>query len=230
MESQGKSARAALKICGLRRLADVRPCLAWGVEFAGFNLHPGSKRFIAAQDAAAVWTKAVEAQGAGKVVTRPVAVVVDLGKDALAAALKAFPQVRAVQFHGKETPDDLRALQGVLAGREAWKAVAVASPADVTGAAAFDGVATLVLFDSAAIAAGHTSPGGSGQRFDWSLLRGYTGKARLGIAGGIRAESVAEALALDPALIDVCSGVETAPGVKDPALIDAVWRAVGRGA
>jgi phosphoribosylanthranilate isomerase len=230
MERQGKSTFPALKICGLTTAADTAQCLALGVDFAGFNLCPASKRFIAPDAARRVWLDALAAvrrESASPVRTRPVAVVVDATEDGLARALAAFPELTAVQFHGSETADAIRQLRGVLGARDAWKAVPVRSREDVAAAAAFAGVCALALFDTAKAAPGASVLGGSGQSFDWRWLDAHArgaGRLPLGVAGGIKAGMLAALAAHAPDLVDVCSGVEATPGRKDPAKVDALWR------
>jgi phosphoribosylanthranilate isomerase len=102
--------------------------------------------------------------------------------------------------------------------------VAVASAADVERAAAWVGAVDLVLFDAKTPKG--TLPGGMGLAFDWSLLAGWKNRAPWGLAGGLNPANVAEAVSRTGApLVDTSSGVESAPGIKDPALIAAFCRA-----
>ena len=105
-----------------------------------------------------------------------------------------------------------------------WKAVSVASAADIERAAAWADAVDLVLFDAKTPKG--TLPGGMGLSFDWSLMAAWKNRAPWGLAGGLTPANVAEAVALTGApLVDTSSGVETAPGVKDPDLIAQFCRA-----
>lgn len=223
MERQAKSARIRplLKICGLRRPEDVAACLAADVAFVGFNLCSRSKRYITAAEAARMWRDVAPQRGP----TLPAAVLVDPTKAELEEALAVFPELEVLQLHGRETPQDLLAVRAATGHRQVWKAVSVASPRDVTAAAAY-AAADLLLFDTAAAAPGATVHGGSGKKFDWSWLAEHRVAIPFGLAGGIKAGDLAEAAAQGPAVIDVCSGVETAPGVKDASLIKAMLLAL----
>jgi len=124
----------------------------------------------------------------------------------------------AVQLHGEETAACVAELRAqVPPGCEIWKAVRVAEriPADTTGA-------DRVLLDT------HRPDrrGGTGQRFDWGLLRGVPHRERMILAGGLEAGNVREARALGVGALDVGSGVESSPGVKDRARLDAFFAAL----
>jgi phosphoribosylanthranilate isomerase len=106
-----------------------------------------------------------------------------------------------------------------------WKALSIASAADVAAAARYDGAADLLLFDAKA-PKGAALPGGLGLVFDWSLLAARRGPTPWGLAGGLSPANVGEAVrATGTGLVDVSSGVESAPGVKDESLIRAFCRA-----
>jgi phosphoribosylanthranilate isomerase len=221
---QGKRERPALKVCGLTREDDVLVCLGAGVAFVGFNFVAGSLRAVSPAAAAALWGEAVARHG-GAASTRPVAVVADLTPAALADVLDAFPAAVALQLHGREDLAALGRVREMAGGRRLWKATGVRSAADVRAAGAFGSAADLVLLDAAARAPGAPVEGGSGQRFDWSWLAAWPGTAPLGVAGGVRAGTLADlARHARPALVDVCSGVESAPGKKDASLVRALKR------
>jgi phosphoribosylanthranilate isomerase len=214
MSRKGKK---LLKICGVTRTEDAAHCVRRQVAYVGFNLYPGSKRHVTAEAARAVWN-ALPDRG----VTQAVAVVVDVAPEELARILAVFPELVAVQFHGHETPEQLARLKAALGGREAWKAVGIAAEADVS---ALPGgyAADLLLLDSAKIPAGASVMGGSGQAFEWRWIPRYSAPSRLGVAGGVRPANASALLAHDRVeLIDVSSGVESAPGIKDHAAIDAL--------
>ncbi|MCX6107153.1 MAG: phosphoribosylanthranilate isomerase [Proteobacteria bacterium] len=226
MDQQKKTEQPVLKICGIMTVGDTLHCLRRGVPYVGFNFYPGSKRFIQPETAAEVWRQAL-ASSKLRVGTQPVAVVVDTDKDAdihtLEAAIRVFPELQVVQVHECKQPGRLRAYRQVLGGRPLWVALAVRRPEDVDAAMAYQGSADLLLFDSAVVAAGSKVPGGSGQSFDWQLLKSYMGSLPFGVAGGLRPENVADlARTVVPALVDLCSGVESQPGIKDLDLIDTM--------
>ena len=106
-----------------------------------------------------------------------------------------------------------------------WKVISVASRADLERAETYIGAADFVLLDAKTPAG--SLPGGMGLKFDWTLLRGWQAALPWGLAGGLTPDNVAEAIALTGApLVDTASGVESAPGIKDPGLIAAFCAAV----
>jgi len=219
MDLQGKTAHPALKICGVTRVEDVRACLELGVDFVGFNLYSGSKRYVPPADAARLWAEGARGH-AGR--GRPAAVLVDPTPELLAEAFAVFPALEVCQFHGRETAGTLASFAALLGPRKVWKAIGVHNQSDIAAATVFAGHAHLVLFDSAAVPVGAKVAGGSGQAFDWTLLAAYRGPLPFGIAGGLKPGQLASLRAYAPAVIDVCSGVETAPGIKDAACIAAL--------
>lgn len=216
----------------MTRAEDLRACIEQGVAWVGFNFFPGSKRHVAPAAAA----RLLEAGGlAGSTAAAPkvAAVFVDPDDEALAAVLRALPELVAVQLHGREPPERVAAIRRKIgAKRQVWKAVAVATPEDVAQVAAYAAVCDLLLLDSARIARGHAVPGGSGERFDWTWLSRYDGTLPFALAGGVSPDNILEALAQragghPPSLIDVASGAESGtPGVKDAAKIAALAAAV----
>jgi phosphoribosylanthranilate isomerase len=155
-----------------------------------------------------------------------VAVTVD-PDDALVDRLMATLKPDLIQVHGKETPNRVREI-AQRSGAGVIKAFSVSSAADVDQAHAFDGVAEHLMFDARPLE-GSTLPGGTGARFDWSLLEGRRFSRPHFLAGGLDPWNVAEAIKASGApLVDVSSGVERGPGLKDPALITAFLDAVKR--
>jgi phosphoribosylanthranilate isomerase len=153
--------------------------------------------------------------------------MVDPDDEALAALARAF-RPDLIQLHGAETPARVREVAR-LTGAEVVKAVRVADAGDVQrGLCAFDDVADHLMFD-AAPPAGARRPGGNGGAFDWSLLADIRPRRPWFLAGGLDPWNVAEALKVARApLLDVSSGVERGPGIKNPALISAFLTAVQR--
>jgi phosphoribosylanthranilate isomerase len=127
-----------------------------------------------------------------------------------------------VQFHGSETPEWLQIVREQMKV-EVWKALGVKSREILLRCDRFVGAADRLLFDAPAQAL----PGGTGTRFDWSLLREFDHRLPWGIAGGLTPDNVAEALRETGAqMVDTSSGVESAPGVKDVDKIAAFCKAV----
>jgi phosphoribosylanthranilate isomerase len=222
MGSQAKNAAPKLKICGVRSVEDSRLCRQLGVDYVGFNFYAGSKRHIEPAAARAVWATATKAEPSGGTVA--VGVLVHARRQDVEAALAAFPELRILQFHGSLPPD-------LKLDRPWWQAVAVAAATDVSSVVvpSTSAAPALILFDSAVRPAGQPVPGGSGVRFDWQWLKDYRAAPPFGMAGGIAPGMLQDVMAWRPSLVDVCSGVESAPGQKDPAKLKALveeWRDV----
>ncbi|MEO0441778.1 MAG: phosphoribosylanthranilate isomerase, partial [Pseudomonadota bacterium] len=127
-----------------------------------------------------------------------------------------------IQFHGSETPDWLK-LVGDNSGLEIWKALGVRDKPTLVKSSRYATSADMLLFDAPAKAL----PGGTGTSFDWSLLADHEHQIPWGLAGGLDPDNVVEALTATQAkLVDVSSGVESAPGVKDVDRIAAFCQAV----
>lgn len=204
-----------IKICGIRTPAALDAAIAARADHLGFNFHAPSPRYLTPRDAAALGERAAWRIGR-------VGLFVDAA-DALIAEAVAAAGLDALQLHGAETPERAAQLRAAF-GLPVWKAIAVASAADIERAAAYVDAADLILFDAKTPKG--TLPGGMGLTFDWSLLAGWKDRAPWGLAGGLTLANVAEAVRLTAApLIDTASGVETAPGIKDAEMIRAFCRA-----
>ncbi|WP_159731577.1 phosphoribosylanthranilate isomerase [Methylosinus sp. Ce-a6] len=201
-----------IKICGLSTRSTLEAAIAAGADMAGFVFFEKSPRHISLETARDLGAAAA----AGRIAK--VALVVDADDSTLDAIVAALaPDL--LQLHGKETPERVAAVKARF-GLPVVKAVGVASAADVESAAAYRGVADLLLFD-AKPAPGATVPGGAGAIFDWELLRGYSGGNWM-LSGGLDPANVAEAVRSTGApAVDVSSGVERERGVKDEAKIAA---------
>ncbi len=206
--------RVRVKICGLTRPDDVMYAAAAGADFLGLNLWPGSRRHV---DLA----RARELADVARAV-RPdlglVGVFVDAGEEPIVDAVSTVG-LDIVQLHGHEPV----ALIGDLIARglTVWRGVAMATDAEV---AALTGQgAHAYLLD--APTAGH---GGSGRTFDWRLAAAAVAAGhRVVLAGGLTPDNVAAAIAqVRPWAVDVASGVESAPGVKDPERVAGFLAAV----
>lgn len=172
----------------------------------GFNFFPPSPRYLNLADAPAL---AAQAQGR----LQRVGVFVNADDAALGDAVAAA-SLDVIQLHGSEDAARIAAIRAQF-GKPVWKVISVAGPGDVAKAGAFAGVADFILFD-AKTPKGAALPGGLGLAFDWDLLRAYKGPLPWGLAGGLSPVNVAEAVrGTGTLLVDVSSGVESAPGVKD---------------
>lgn len=207
------------KICGLSTPEAVEAALDGGAAYIGFIFFAKSPRNVAPDVAARL---ATPARGRAKVV----AVVVDPDDaevDRIAATLK--PDL--VQLHGQESPARATAI-AKRTGAGVIKALPIREAADFAAAGAYDGLVEHLMFD-AKPPAGADLPGGVGARFDWSLLAGRRYQRPHFLAGGLDPWNAAEAVAASGApLLDVSSGVERGPGVKDPRLISAFLDALRR--
>jgi phosphoribosylanthranilate isomerase len=207
------------KICGLSTPETVAAAVRGGASHVGFVFFAKSPRDVAPEQA-------------GQFETPPhvgrIGVFVD-PDDALLAHAVSVARLTGVQLHGDETPARVAAVKA-RHGVEAWKAVPVRTRADLDAAKAYRGAADRILYD--AKTPGGTLPGGMGLRFDWTLLRqdgpgGFAHPLPWALSGGLDAANVADAVGLTGArLVDVSSGVETAPGRKDVDKIAAFLKAV----
>ena len=201
----------AIKICGIASPAALDAVIAARADHAGLVFFPPSPRNVTLADAAALGARA-----AGRI--GRVGLFVD-ADDALLGEAVAAASLDAIQLHGKEPPEraaELRARFGI----PVWKALSIASADDVAKAAAYVGAVDLVLFDAKTPKG--TLPGGMGLSFDWSLLSAWKAPCAWGLAGGLSADNVAEAVRrTGTPLVDASSGVESAPGVKDADKIAA---------
>ncbi|MCC6925464.1 phosphoribosylanthranilate isomerase [Novosphingobium sp.] len=205
----------AIKLCGINTPEALDAALAACADYVGFNFYPPSPRFLALDQAAAL---GVRAEGR---ITR-VGVFVDADEAAMAEAAAAA-RLDAVQLHGGENPE--RAAQlGSRLGLPVWKVISVAGPDDIARAERYREAVQLVLFDAKTPKG--TLPGGMGLVFDWKLLSNLRLGLPWGLAGGLSADNVAEAARISGApLVDTASGIESAPGVKDPDKIAAFCKA-----
>ena len=200
-----------VKICGLSTPETLDAALEAGADLVGFVFYPKSPRNVTLEQAA---TLAARARGRAKIVT----LVVD-ADDALLAAIAAQVRPDLIQAHGSETPERIAEIAR-LTGKPVIKAIRVKDDADIAAAADYTTVASLILYDAKAPETlGNALPGGNGHAFDWGLLEGERRPAFV-LAGGLTPDNVAEAIRVTGApVVDVSSGVESAPGVKDIGLI-----------
>jgi phosphoribosylanthranilate isomerase len=201
-----------VKICGLRDAASLQAAVDAGAAYVGLVFFPKSPRNVTIEEAA------VLAQTVPPGVAK-VALVVD-ADDALLDAITARVPLDILQLHGHETPERVSAIR-VRYGLPVMKAVGVAGPDDLTALDDYAKVADQILVD-AKPPKDADLPGGNGLSFDWRLIAGRRWPVPWMLAGGLTPGNVGEAIALTGAMqVDVSSGVEAAPGVKDAALIAA---------
>lgn len=206
-----------VKICGLTTPATLDAALAGGAAFVGAVIFPRSPRYLEPLHAATLFDRA---RGRAKVV----AVTVD-ADDAQLTEIALILKPDLIQLHGRETPERAARVRA-LTGTGIIRALAVSSAADIDAAAAWEPGVDHLMFD-ARPPQDSALPGGVGARFDWSLLAGRTFMKPWFLAGGLTADNVAGAVATSGApMVDVSSGVESAPGVKDTVRIAAFLRAV----
>jgi phosphoribosylanthranilate isomerase len=198
-----------VKICGLSTADTMNAALANGADFVGLVFYPPSPRYVTPAKAAPL---AAMARGRARIV----ALVVD-ANDALLKDIADAVKPDYFQLHGNETPERVSAIKA-LTGKPIIKAIRVGGPEDVSLATGFVDVADMILFDTKAPASlKNALPGGNGIPFDWSLLEGKRGFM---LSGGLNPDNVAEAIRITGApMVDVSSGIESAPGKKDINLI-----------
>jgi phosphoribosylanthranilate isomerase len=210
---------AGAKICGLKSEAAVAAALAGGASHLGFVFFAPSPRHLDPETAGRL---APQARGRAKLV----AVTVDPGDDLLDHIMAGLnPEL--IQLHGSESP--ARAAEiARRTGAGVVKALPVSEAGDLEAAAAYEPIVEHLMFD-ARPPKGSALPGGVGAAFDWSLMAGRRYARPWFLAGGLDPWNVAEAIAASGApLVDVSSGVERGPGLKDPALITSFLDAVRR--
>ncbi|CAN5236308.1 phosphoribosylanthranilate isomerase [soil metagenome] len=206
-----------VKICGLTTPETLDAALDGGAAFVGAVMFARSPRNISSADAATLFRRV---RGRAKVV----AVVVD-ADDALLSEIAETLKPDFIQLHGAETPQRAEQVRA-LTGAGIIKALPIRTPDDFSPADAWEPFVDHLMFD-AKPAPDATMPGGVGASFDWSLLSGRTFAAPWFLAGGLNPGNAAMAATISGApLLDVSSGVETAPGVKDAGLIAAFLKAV----
>ncbi len=206
----------AIKICGISTPEALDAAIAARADYAGFVFFAKSPRNVTPVQAAAL------SQRAEGHIAR-VGLFVDADDATIGEALAAA-RLDVLQLHGQETPERAAQLQS-RHGVKVWKALSIATAQDVARAATYAGAADMVLFDAKTPKG--TLPGGMGLSFDWTLVANWSGPLAWGLAGGLSPDNVAEAIRRTAApLVDTSSGVESAPGIKDPDRIAALCRAV----
>ncbi len=207
-----------VKICGLRTVEDVQAVAAAGAAYIGLNFFPKSPRFVALDLARDLALAAPP--GLAKV-----ALVVDASDTVLDEIVEGVP-LDMLQLHGHETPERVAEVRARY-GLPVMKVLGVADEGDLGPLMDYSLVADQIMID-AKPPKGAVLPGGNGVSFDWRLLVGRKWLRPWMLAGGLTPANVAEAVRLTGARqVDVASGVESAPGVKDHAAVAAFVRALG---
>jgi phosphoribosylanthranilate isomerase len=205
-----------VKICGLSTRETLDAALGAGADMVGFVFFPPSPRHISFEVAREL---AADVRGRA----RKVALTVD-ADDAILSAIITALKPDILQLHGHESVARIVELKQRF-GLEVMKALAVETSADLAGLSDYAAVSDRILFD-ARPPKDATRPGGLGTTFDWNVLKNLELKRPYMVSGGLSVVNVAEALRLTRAGgVDVSSGVERAPGVKDPDMIERFIRA-----
>ncbi len=198
-----------VKICGLSTPESVETAIEAGASFVGFVFYPKSPRNVSLELAA---TLANQARGRAKIV----ALIVD-APDAAIQSINETVDPDFFQAHGAETPERIAEITA-LTTKPVIKAIKVADASDILISASYQGKAAFILFDAhAPETLVNALPGGNGIAFDWKLVAKSEGFM---LSGGLHPENVARAIEVTGAtMVDVSSGVESSPGIKDLGLI-----------
>lgn len=209
--------KTEVKICGLKTAEAVERAVALGASHTGFIFFPKSPRNIEPDDAGRL---ADRIRGQVKIVS----VTVNADNDELDEIVSALdPDI--LQLHGSEDPERLLTVKAMY-GLPIMKALSVRDASDLERIDPYIGIADRFLFD-AKPPQGSDLPGGNGVSFDWNLLDALDGSVDYMLSGGLNASNIGEAMAQTRArAIDISSGVESAPGVKDLKLMESFFNAV----
>jgi len=206
--------KTQIKICGLSDTLAIEAAARAGADYIGLVHCEKSSRHVSLEQAAQLCKATPES-------LKTVLLLVNADPKTTGHAINTVrPDI--VQFHGNETPEWLKIVrdQGHV---EIWKALGVKDKPTLIKSARFNGIADRLLFDAPA----KKLLGGTGTAFDWSLLAGHDHQVPWGLAGGLDPQNVAEAIrTTDTRFVDVSSGVESAPGIKDVDKIAAFCQAV----
>ena len=210
-----------IKICGLSDPASIAAAVSAGADYLGFVFYEPSPRHISYSRAATLLSNSSET-------AKKVALTVD-ADDARLDAIVTSLQPDMMQLHGTESPSRVAAIREKF-GVPVIKAIKVAGHEDLAEIEDYTDVADMLLFDAKMPSSDVGAlPGGNGVRFDWGILSAISLDAPYILSGGLDASNVGDAIAhLHPAILDVSSGVESAPGKKDPDLIRGFAKAVAK--
>jgi phosphoribosylanthranilate isomerase len=201
-----------VKICGLSTPETVMAALEGGADLIGFVFYPKSPRNVSA-------AKARELARTARGRARIVALIVD-AEDGLLDEIVRELDPDLFQAHGSESPERIAEI-AARTGKPVIKAIKIKTEDDVGGARAYDKTAALILYDAKAPETlTHALPGGNGITFDWSLIGSGQAAPSFILSGGLNPQNVAKAIEVTGArIVDVSSGVEISPGIKDITLI-----------
>ncbi len=206
-----------IKICGLSTPETVNAALENRAHLLGFIFFPKSPRHVSVEQAAVLGELA-----RGRAMT--VAVTVD-ADDAMLDEIVSGMQPDILQLHGHETPERVAQVKARY-GLPVIKAISVSDAGDLAGVNQYAGIANKILLDAKA-PKGSALPGGNGVSFDWTLLSALDPGLDYMLSGGLNAANVGEAMRVSKAPgLDVSSGVESAPGIKDIGLINKFFAAI----
>jgi phosphoribosylanthranilate isomerase len=209
-----------VKVCGMKDPARVQEALSLGAAFVGLVFFPPSPRSL---DPA----RARELAQLVEPPARSVGLFVDASDREIEAVLRYVP-LDILQLHGDETPERVGQV-ALLSGLEVMKAIRVEETADLAMLDEYADAADLILFDAKPPRRADALPGGNGLSFDWRLLEGVELAKPWALAGGLGPDNLAAAVELvHPPIVDVSSGIECRPGVKDPARLEAFLREAHR--
>lgn len=195
-----------IKICGLSTPETLRATLDAGADMIGLNFHPRSPRFVTME-------RAVELAALARGKAEIVALIVDWDISRVRELVQAL-KPDWLQLHGSEPPALVEAVKATT-GLPVMKVLGIAEAGDLARVAEYAGAADRILLD-AKPPKDAAYPGGHGRPFDWKLLAGLDPAFGFMLSGGLDPANVADAIAIArPTGVDVSSGVESAPGVKD---------------
>ncbi len=203
------SSATLIKICGIKDTAMLAQAISAGADYVGFNHFPKSPRYVDISQIAKLIKSTPDN-------VKSVVLLVNPDSETLAGIVALKPDF--VQFHGNESA---AWINSALANTDqpAIKVLPIGSKSDLEAIHPFIGLVEHILLDAKPPKSA-TRPGGLGETFDWSLLRGVDKNLGFFLAGGLNPDNVAKAIAqVNPLGVDVASGVESAPGIKDGELI-----------
>lgn len=202
-----------VKICGLRSAAAMDAALAAGADMVGLVFFPRSPRNVQIPEAVPL---AARARGRAEVVT----LTVD-ADDVILGTIVGAVKPDILQLHGQESPERVMEIRKRF-GVKVMKAVGIAEEADLAMLSHYASVSDVLLADAKPPKTPQALPGGNGLAFDWRLVAGLDPGVPVMLSGGLNPETVADAVRLTRLQgVDVSSGVESAPGIKDPGKIRA---------
>lgn len=202
--------KIAIKICGLSDENSIQAVIKAKADFAGFVHYPKSQRHVSVQ-------RAAELKALLPATIKSVMVVVN-PDDELLADITEIMQPDYLQLHGEETPEIISEIHKKFPGMGIIKVISVRTADDIKAAEKFYDIADFIMFDAKPTNS-NMMHGGNGISFDWNIVAGYD-KKNWFLSGGLNTENVAQAIKISGAnMVDVSSGVESAPGVKDTGLI-----------